>query len=162
MADERLVRIPPGRERDALLPLFALADDSEPQVRSYYQHGTLFALSGADCAVRGIVLALAAGHDSVEIKSIAVVPGLQRRGLGSRMLRLVFDELRAGGTRRVTVGTGNSSLGELAFYQRAGLRLFRIERDYFTEARGYRKGIEENGIALRDLVWLDLDLQSAS
>lgn len=158
MDEERLVRIPTGQERDALLPLFLLADDSEQQVRSYYQQGTLFALCGPDRAVRAIVLTIATGHDGIEIKSIAVVPGLQRRGLGTRMLLLVLVELRAEGARRVTVGTGNSSIGEIAFYQRAGFRLSRIDRDYFTEARGYRKGLEENGIALRDLVWLDLEL----
>ena len=159
MDEERLVRIPTGQERDDLLPLFLLADDSEQQVRSYYQQGTLFALCGPDRAVRAIVLTIATGHDGIEIKSIAVVPGLQRRGLGTRLLLLVLVELRAEGVRRVTVATGNSSIGELAFYQRAGFRLSRIDRDYFNEARGYRKGLEENGIALRDLVWLDLEIQ---
>lgn len=158
MRDERVVRVPAGHERDALLPMFLLADDSEQEVRSYYQMGDLFALRDADGTTRGIVLAIATGHGVIEIKSIAIASGLQRRGLGTKMIRLVLSELRARVARKVTVGTGNSSIGEIAFYQKAGFRLWRIERDYFSESRGYRKGIEENGIPLRDLVWLDLDL----
>ena len=156
MADEHLLRVAAGYQRDPLLPLLMLADDSEQQVQAYYQQGDLFVLRGADRATRGIVLAIPDGQGGVEIKSIAVVPGLRRRGVGTRMIRMVLEELRAAGARRVTVGTGNCSIGEIAFYQRAGFRLSRIERDYFNEARGYRKGIEENGILLQDLVWLDL------
>ena len=37
--------------------------------------------------------------------------------------------LRARGVRRVIVGTGNAGIGQLAYYQKAGFRLERIERD---------------------------------
>jgi hypothetical protein len=47
----------------------------------------------------------------------------------------------------------------LAFYQKAGFRLWRIERDVFTTARGYPEGIEENGIPLRDMVWMEQELR---
>jgi hypothetical protein len=73
-------------------------------------------------------------------------------------LALVLADLRAGGVRRAIVGTGNSGIGQLAFYQKAGFRLWRIERDFFSPARGYPEGIEENGIPLRDMVWLDMEL----
>jgi hypothetical protein len=33
-----------------------------------------------------------------------------------------------------------------------------VERDFFTPERGYPEGIEENGITLRDMVWMDQDL----
>ena len=46
----------------------------------------------------------------------------------------------------------------LAFYQKVGFRLWRIERDVFSPERGYPEGIEENGIPLRDMVWLERDL----
>ena len=36
-----------------------------------------------------------------------------------------------------------------------GFRLRKIERDYFSPARGYPEGTTENGILLRDLVWMD-------
>ncbi len=56
-------------------------------------------------------------------------------------------------------GTGNSGIGQLAFYQKAGFRLWRVERDFFSPERGYPEGIEENGIPLRDMVWMDVELK---
>ena len=37
-----------------------------------------------------------------------------------------------------------------------------IERDYFTPERGYPADLSENGIPLRDMVWMDLEFASAS
>jgi hypothetical protein len=61
--------------------------------------------------------------------------------------------------RRAILGTGNSGIGQLAFYQKAGFRLWRIERDFFSAERGYPDGIEENGIPLRDVVWMEQDFR---
>ena len=36
--------------------------------------------------------------------------------------------------------------------------MLRIERDVFTVQRGYPPGLEEDGIAVRDRVWLDMQL----
>ena len=153
-----LVRIPAGVERDEFMALLLLADDSEAQVRSYYQQGDLYVLRGGDGAVAGMTLAIAKAHDEVELKSVAVAPALHGQGVGQRMLALVLAELRRSGVRRVVVGTSSSGIGQLAFYQKAGFRLWRIERDYFTAARGYPQDIEENGIPLRDMVWMDQEL----
>jgi hypothetical protein len=56
------------------------------------------------------------------------------------------------------VGTSNSGIGPLAYYQKAGFRLGWIERDFFNAARGYPDEFFENGIRIRDMVWMDLDL----
>ena len=56
------------------------------------------------------------------------------------------------------VGTASSGTGQLAFYQKAGFRLDRVERDYFAPSRGYAPGIVEDGIPLRDMVWMDQQL----
>jgi hypothetical protein len=53
---------------------------------------------------------------------------------------------------------GVQNIGQLAFYQKAGFRLWRIERDFFSPERGYPEGIEENGIPLRDMVWMEREL----
>jgi len=152
---DRLQRIGAGPARDALMPLLVLADDSEAQVRSYYQQGELFALCGDDGLVMGVTLAISNSDGGVELKAVAVVPVLQGRGVGQRMMKLVLAELRAAGVRRVTVGTSSSGIGQLAFYQKTGFRLWKIERDFFSEERGYPEGSQENGILLRDLVWMD-------
>jgi ribosomal protein S18 acetylase RimI-like enzyme len=158
MNSERLQGIPPGPERDQFLPLLLVADESEVQVRSYYQHGDLFVLRSEAGDAQGITLAIAQPAGVVELKAVAIAPELQGRGVGQRMLALVLAELKAAGVRQVKVGTASCGIGQIAFYQKAGFRLRTIERDFFTVERGYRQGVEENGIPLRDMVWMDREL----
>ena len=54
------------------------------------------------------------------------------------------------------VGTASSGTRQLAFYQRLGFRLTHVERDYFSAAKGYPAGLEEDGIPTRDMVWMEL------
>jgi ribosomal protein S18 acetylase RimI-like enzyme len=151
----RLRTVAAGPARDAYWALLLLADDSETQVRAYYQRGDLYVLDDAGGQPLGIVLALPVGDGEVELKAVAVAPERQGRGIGKHLLALVLADVRARGVRRVVLGTGNSGIGQLAFYQKAGFRLWRIERDVFTPERGYPPGLEENGIPLRDMVWLE-------
>ncbi len=159
MSTERLQRVPVGDAREQFLPLLLLADESERQVRSYMQRGDLYAYAeGAEHGAAGVILAIVAEKAVVELKAVAVAPHRQGQGLGLRMLRAVIDDLRTRGVRRVIVGTANAGIGQLAYYQKAGFRLLRIERDFFSPERGYPPHLEDNGIRLRDMVWMDQDL----
>ena len=154
---ETLVRVPPGAGRDQMLSLLLLADESEKQVRSYYQGGDLYALRSDSGKTLGVTLVLPEEH-GVELKAVAVAPDLHGQGVGQRMLACVLADLRARGATRAIVGTGNSGIGQIAFYQKAGFRLWKIERDFFSAGRGYPDDLEEHGIRLRDMVWFDQDL----
>lgn len=158
MSGAAVRELPPGPERDAYLPLLELADDSDAQVRSYYQTGTLFALDADDGSPMGMILAIPHTDGTVELKAVAVDVQRQGQGVGTVLLHAVLERLRDAGVRRVIVGTSTSGIGQLAYYQKAGFRLRRVERDFFTVERGYPEGIEENGIPLRDMVWMDHDL----
>ena len=158
MADYTLKTVAAGVEREQFLPLLLLADESLEQVRSYMQRGDLFAFIDPDGAAVGIVLTLPEADGSVELKAVAVDATRQNLGIGRRMLAAVIEELRRRGVRRAVVGTANAGIGQLAYYQKAGFRLLRIERDFFSPARGYPAVMEDNGIRLRDMVWMDLDL----
>ena len=150
--------VPPGRARDEFLPLLYLADDSPTQVRAYYQSGDLFVLRSAAGDVQGVALAMSGGDGDVELKAVAVPEPMQRRGIGRRLLELALCQLRDRGARHVVVGTSNASTRAITFYQRAGFRPMRIERDFFNERRGYPRNLEENGIPIRDMVWLEREL----
>ncbi len=147
-----------GRERDAYLPLLSLADDSESAVNGYYQKGDLYALDDAASRPLAMTLAIREPDGSVELKAVAVDEELHGQGVGKRMLAAVLTDLKEGGVERVIVGTASCSIDVLAFYQKVGFRLWRIERDFFSTARGYPDGLQENGIPLRDMVWMDQDL----
>jgi ribosomal protein S18 acetylase RimI-like enzyme len=95
---------------------------------------------------------------SVELKAVAVDAATHGKGVGKRMLASVLADLKRRGVKHVIVGTGNSGIGQLAYYQKVGFRLRNIERDFFSPARGYPEELEENGILLRDLVWMDQEL----
>jgi quinol monooxygenase YgiN len=56
------------------------------------------------------------------------------------------------------VGTASSGVRQLAFYQRLGFRLTHVEPDFFSQERGYPPGLSENGISVRDMVWMARDL----
>jgi ribosomal protein S18 acetylase RimI-like enzyme len=137
MADYTLITVPSGAARERYLPLLLLADESLEQVRSYMHSGELYAFVGDDDVAVGIVLIIPAEQHSVELKAVAVDTTQQNRGIGRRMLAAVFEELRRRGVRRAIVGTANAGIGQLAYYQKAGFRLLRIERDFFSPARGY-------------------------
>jgi ribosomal protein S18 acetylase RimI-like enzyme len=124
--------------------------------------GDLYALDDAASGPVAVALAIAQSVGVVELKSVAVAAALQGQGFGTRLLAAVLDDLRRNGTRRVIVGTSSSSIGPLAFYQRARFRVWKVERDFFSPARGYPNELEENGIPVRDMLWLDQDLRDPS
>ena len=101
------------------------------------------------------VYVLQAGADSAEIKNIAVASGWQGRGIGKRLIADAARRAAQMGAREITVGTGNSSLGQLAFYQKCGFRIVGVERDFFAQ---YADPIMENGIRCLDLVRLSREL----
>ena len=163
----RVVAVPPGPDREPLLPLLYLADSAEEHVRAHLGDGTLYSLVDdgdvGGASVIGAVQCVPRPDDpaaagTVELTLVAVAEEHQGKGVGQRMLALVLDELRRAGFVRAIVGTSNAGIGEIAYYQKCGFRLLSIERDYFDEARGYDGTESENGIVHRDLVWFDQSL----
>ena len=72
------------------------------------------------------------------------------------MILNVVEWSRSQGYARLLVGTGNSSIGNLAFYQKCGFRFLRIERDFFSKRDD--SPIYEEGILCRDLLLFEMDL----
>lgn len=159
-----VVSVPPGPARDRYLPLLRLADDSADAIRGYYQTGWLYGLvdrtgRGDERSPLGHILVVRAESASVaELKSVAIAESRQGQGLGRYLVTQVLARLRAEGVTRAVVGTSNASLDNLAFYQKLGFRLWRIDRDYFSPARGYGPELSEDGIPVRDMVWMDMAL----
>ena len=143
-------------ERDALRPLFAQAEDSAEQLNSYLHKGEVFVARIGEEVVGHLQLV----DDACEIKNMAVEASHRRRGIGRALIDKAIEVARGRGRSTLAVATAAADIANLRFYQRAGFRLRRVERDAFTTLSGYRSGLDIDGIELRDQVWLDLDLEA--
>jgi ribosomal protein S18 acetylase RimI-like enzyme len=145
-------------DRAALLPLFALADDSRAQISGYMALGeVLIARDGG--TIVGHLQIIQTDDDAVfELKSMAVSEARQGQGIGRRLVEAAVARCRERDGRRLIVSTAAAGMGALRFYQRQGFRMYRIVRDAFSPATGYPEGTMVDGIPLRDQVFLDLDV----
>ena len=145
-------------DRRALLPFFALADDSPSHVDSYLPLGEI--LVGRDAGlIVGIAQIIETGSAGEnELSSLAVLESRQRTGIGRQLVEAVIARCRESGGRRLVVATAAASVGNLRFYQLLGFRMFQVVQDAFGPEAGYPEGLLLDGIPLRDQVWLELDL----
>jgi GNAT superfamily N-acetyltransferase len=148
--------VPFGGPRSELRHLFEEAEDSAAELDAYIDDGdVLVALAGDDVLGH---LQLVTHGDRCEIKNMAVRTERRGGGIGRRLVNAALDDARRRRARSVEVATAAADVGDLRFYQRCGFRLRAVERDAFTPAGGYADGMTIDGVALRDRVWLDLDL----
>jgi len=83
-----------------------------------------------------------------EILYIAVDAQRRGKGHGREILQHLMGELETH-TGRLVVGTANSSLDNIAFYQRCGFRMDSVKRGYFDYVQSE---VTEFGIPLRDMI----------
>lgn len=151
---DMLIRLYDGN-REALRPLFRLADDSEQEINQYAGLGNVLVAENNGELVGQLQLVPTAESSTFELKSMAVVDGRRGGGIGRALVAEAVAFCRARGATRLLVATAAADIDNLRFYQRRGFRMLRIERDAFTAASGYADGIDIDGIPLRDRVWLD-------
>jgi GNAT superfamily N-acetyltransferase len=149
-----------SEDRNLLLSLFSLADDSQRQIASYISLGEVLVAREGDL-IAGHLQILEADHAGVfELKSMAVSQSHQGRGIGRSLVEAAIVRCRIRGGHRLIVSTATADIGNLRFYQRLGFRMYRIVRDAFTPLRGYPEAKLVDGIPLRDQVFLERDLSS--
>jgi GNAT superfamily N-acetyltransferase len=144
--------------RDALADLFALADDSPAAVRAYRDLGRVLVARESETIVGHLQLVDGEHAGEAEVKSLAVRDDRQGAGIGRRLVERAAGVCREEQRSTLLVSTAAADTGALRFYQRAGFRMLRVERDAFTPETGYPAGIDIDGIPLRDRIWLSLDL----
>ena len=136
--------------------LLLLADPCENRVAEYVKSGILF-VGEFDGQVIAAAVIMKDG-ERYEIKNIAVSPAYQHKGLGKLMLAHLIRHVKEAGGEEIFLGTGNSSLSQLAFYQKMGFRITGVIPDYF---RDHEPPIYENGIRCMDMVILSYRLKSS-
>jgi len=94
--------------------------------------------------------------DPCELVELAVAPERQGQGVGRAIVAWLLAEARRRGKQQMLVGTANSSIGNIAFYQKCGFRMDHVRKDYFWY---YREPRYENGIRIRDMIVFRHDLE---
>jgi N-acetylglutamate synthase-like GNAT family acetyltransferase len=142
-------------EIETLIPLLLQAEESERALR----WGLANLVDMVYRADEGAVLIGAATMqwrgDPCEIMELAVVPERRWLGIGRSIVAWLVDEARRHQKTAVLVGTANSSIDNIAFYQKCGFRMDHVRKDYFWY---YREPVYENGIQIRDMLVFRYDL----
>ncbi|GAA4714414.1 GNAT family N-acetyltransferase [Brevibacillus fulvus] len=142
-------------EEAAPLELLVLADPSPRHITDYLQRGDCY-VAEANEQIVGVYVLLPTRPYTVELVNVAVAEAHQGHGLGKQLVAHAVQTAKRLGFATIELGTGNSSIGQLALYQKCGFRITGVDRDYFV--RHYAEPIYENGLRCRDMVRLSLDL----
>jgi ribosomal protein S18 acetylase RimI-like enzyme len=131
------------------------ADPSRARVEGYVSDA-LTRIAHVDDEAIAVYALVRKAPTCFELMNDAVRDDYRGCGLGRRMFGHALGLAESKGARVVDVGTANSSLNNLAFYQRNGFRIVGVDPDFFTQH--YPEPIYENGIRARDRVRLRLEL----
>jgi ribosomal protein S18 acetylase RimI-like enzyme len=142
-------------DTDWLVAALSDADESDERIRGVVSDpaNTSYMLLQLDEPVG----AMTVHWDAAESELIYIAIDQARRGggLGKLALAWLIDEARRRNVASVIVGTGNSGLDQIAFYQKAGFRIDSVRRDYFDY---FREPVYDHGIQLRDMLVMRLEL----
>ncbi|MBD8499201.1 GNAT family N-acetyltransferase [Paenibacillus arenosi] len=137
------------------MDLLLLADPSESIVTEYVQRGQCY-VAEIEGSIVAVYVLLPTRPETVELVNVAVHEDLHGQGIGKQIVNHAIVQAREQGYKTIEIGTGNSSVGQLALYQKCGFRMVGVDIDFFV--RHYPEEIIENGIPCRDMIRLSQDL----
>lgn len=135
--------------------LLLLADPSKDNVDNYIFQSQIYMAALAGETI-GCYALFQLDYDTFEIKNIAVAPAWQSKGIGTKLLCDAMEKVKSQGSKKLVIGTGNSSVGQLRLYQKVGFRITEVRKDFFT--RNYSEPILENGVPCVDMIVLTMEL----
>lgn len=138
-----------------LMNLLLLADPSIDHIKRYISDSYKF-VAIHDGETIGIIIVTRIDELKVEIINVAVDEEFQGKGIGKKLIQSAIQFSKSLNVQRIEIGTGNSSLMQLALYQKLGFRIFEIWENHFL--KNYEEDIFENGIQCRDMIRLKIDL----
>lgn len=130
------------------LPLLLLADEEEAMIDRYLERGIMYVLEDGD--VKAECLVTNEGDGILEIKSLATLPQLQRRGYAKVLINFIEAKYKER-FKILQVGTGDSP-ATVPFYQKLGFIRSHIIKNFFTD--NYSHPIYDGGVLLTNMVYL--------
>jgi len=141
--------------REGFLEFLLIADPDENVVNEYLNEGTLISMEKDNKCV-GVALFREITEQEVEIVNIGIIPSIRAKGNGSKLLQHTIRHIKEKGYDSVIVGTGNSSIKNIEFYQKNGFDLFELWGNYFLEK--YTTDIYEDGIQCKHMLRFKMGL----
>ena len=136
---------------NAPIDLLKLADPSTKLINLYLKSSQCY-IGKINKRVIGVLVIKEIDYTTIEIKNIAVDEDEQGKGYGTLMLRFAEKVSIDLSYKKILIGTGNSSIGQLRLYQKEGFEIERIEKNFFV--RNYKEPIFENGIQCKHKIIL--------
>lgn len=136
------------------LELLLSADPSIDKIYEYLRTGDCYVAEEGE--VVGVYVLAPIGEETVEIMNVAVAEMEQGKGIGKRLVLDAIEKAKQADYQKIVIGTGNSSIHQLALYQKCGFRITEIDQNFFI--RNYEEEIYENGIRCVDMIRLSLPL----
>lgn len=135
------------------------ADPAKELVKEYLNNGECWAAKrdGSE-EVLGVYVLNFPEEKTAELINLAVKSSHQGRGIGKECVAHAVQRCRELGISRLEVGTGNSGIGQIAFYQKCGFRMTGVIQDFFLGR--YEEEVVENGISCKDMVRFAMDLNT--
>ncbi|MGD8191258.1 GNAT family N-acetyltransferase [Brevibacillus ginsengisoli] len=137
------------------MDLLLVADPSPKIVENYIKRGECY-IAKMEKQMVGVYVLLPTRPETVELVNIAIAQDYHGKGLGKQLVIHAIQTAKTNGYKTIEIGTGNSSIGQLALYQKCGFRITGVDLDFFN--RHYPEEIYENGIQCRDMIRLSQDL----
>lgn len=135
--------------------LLLLADPSRELIEQYIANGEC-RVAEEEGQIVGVYVLVKLAVATMEIINIVVDERIHGRGIGKKLMSDAIQTAKMLGCKRLEVGTGNSSLSQLAFYQKCGFRIDGVIKDFFVDH--YEEEIFENGIKCRDMIRLSMTI----
>lgn len=137
--------------------LLLLADETEVAIKKYLDDCEVYALYIAPDTHPIGVLALHRPNDQqIEIKNMAIAEPFRGKGKGSYLIEKVKEIALRDNVEEIIVGTADTGEREIRFYEKNGFKRYGLKKDFFIE--NYPAPIIENGVMLRDMIMLKVEL----
>ncbi|HEO8419516.1 GNAT family N-acetyltransferase [Niallia sp. FSL W8-0635] len=143
------------KEEKPPIELLVTADPSVNLVKEYLKKGLCYVAEEKNQMI-GVYVLLPIEEEAIELINLAVAEDYQGKGLGKKLVFHALEVATQLGFKVMEVGTGNSSIGQLALYQKCGFRINHIDKDFFL--KNYEEEIYENGIRCVDMIRLSQDI----
>lgn len=133
------------------MELLILADPSKKLIQQYIERGECYVGEEKEEIV-GVFVLLPTRPETVELVNIAIAEKHQGKGFGKALTKEAIIKAKEQGYKVIEVGTGNSSIEQLALYQKCGFRITGVDINFFPIH--YEEEIIENGITCVDMIRL--------